>query len=468
MGKTRWGVCATLRGVRFTAVAMLLFASLLTLDSIITVGAATVTANIFTDPTPGACATSGTGNCSLRETVIFANAHPGTSIVLLAGIYRLTIGYTGAIDGTTGALDLTGTMTLMGAGQASTIIDASGMTPLDDRALTVESGGNATLSGITIHGDSRGGYIGGGILSSGTLVLADSTVAASSAQTGGGIAITGGQATLDHVTIGGAGSDGNTATTGGGISVGQGQVTIRNNSQIVGNRAATGGGMSTSGTILMDTTTVMNNALVPPSCNCTGFVPYNGGGIYNAASGTLTITNSEVSHNSATLTTNSGGGIFNHGTITLTNVVIDNNAAAWFGGGLASMTVYTPWDMPVATLTNVTVRDNRANGGGGVVTDNMLTMHSSTVSHNTSELGGGMEVAGTTTIDASTISDNSAYEDGAILNESTTTITNSTINAEYCHQYQRHRHFRVTTPREQHRERERLDDWGRHRQQLRG
>ena len=71
-----------------------------------------------------------------------------------------------------------------------------------------------------------------------------------------------------------------------------------------------------------------------------GSAPANsGGGIYN--SGTLTLTNSTVSGNSAT---SGGGAIFNNnaGTLTLTNSTLSGNTAGGHGGGILNYGTLTP------------------------------------------------------------------------------------------------------------------------------
>ena len=80
----------------------------------------------------------------------------------------------------------------------------------------------------------------------------------------------------------------------------------------------------------------------------------DGGGIDNA--GTLTLTNSAIDNNSATL---QGGGIDNAGTLTLSNSTIDNNSAG-AGGGIDNS--------GALTVTNCTIADNEAGGSGGTVT----------------------------------------------------------------------------------------------------
>jgi hypothetical protein len=111
---------------------------------------------------------------------------------------------------------------------------------------------------------------------------------------------------------------------------------------------------------------------------------FEGGGIYNA--GTLTLSNSTLSGNSAargagiynvgTLTligstlsgnmaTNIGGGIGNNGQLTLSNSTLSGNSAGQDGGGI--------WNFDSFTATNATITANRADAdfdnsgqGGGI------------------------------------------------------------------------------------------------------
>jgi CSLREA domain-containing protein len=106
----------------------------------------------------------------------------------------------------------------------------------------------------------------------------------------------------------------------------------------------------------------------------------NGGGIYNG--GTLTLTNSTVSGNTAS-GGGSGGGIYNGGTLTLTNSTISGNTAS-VGGGIFG-------EGGALTLTNSTLSGNTASSfGGGIELENgTLTLTNSTVSGNTSGSDGG-------------------------------------------------------------------------------
>ncbi|MDL1920884.1 sortase, partial [Chloroflexi bacterium CFX5] len=149
----------------------------------------------------------------------------------------------------------------------------------------------------------------------------------------------------------------------------------------------------------------------------------NGGGIYS--NGTLTVTNSALSNNSAN---QNGGGIYNSGTLTVTNSALSNNSANSSGGGIYNRN-------GTLTVTNSTLSGNRAafGDGGGIYNDNgTLTVTNSTLSGNSAGNGGGgiYNFFGTLTVTNSTISGNSAgWSGGGIYNYfGTATVTNSTIS----------------------------------------
>ncbi len=146
-----------------------------------------------------------------------------------------------------------------------------------------------------------------------------------------------------------------------------------------------------------------------------------GGGIVNA--GTLTVTNSTLSGNSAPL--GDGGAISNEqsGTLTLTNSTVSANFAQSVGGGIAN-------EGGTLTLTNSTISTNLAEvDGGGIANSGTLTLTNSTVSANVAQRGGGgIESFGTLTVTNSTLSGNSAHTGGAIDNAGTLTVTNSTLS----------------------------------------
>ncbi len=142
-----------------------------------------------------------------------------------------------------------------------------------------------------------------------------------------------------------------------------------------------------------------------------------GGGIRN--SGTLTVTNSTLSGNTAS--GDSGGGIYNNGTLTVTNTTLSGNTAT-FGGGIANN--------GTLTLTNSTLSGNTVTNGGGIFNSGTLTLTNSTLSNNSaSNNGGGIANAGPLTLTNSTISGNSATSGGGIFNTNSALTLNNTIVA---------------------------------------
>jgi CSLREA domain-containing protein len=126
-----------------------------------------------------------------------------------------------------------------------------------------------------------------------------------------------------------------------------------------------------------------------------------------------------------------GGGILNHGTLTLTDVSFtDNNA---FGGvGIGNTSGGGLYNLGAATLTNTTFGGNTAaDGGGGFYNSNIATVTNSTFTDNSAALGGGIynSGGGTMTLANSTITDNTVSNDGGgIVNEHALTITDGTIS----------------------------------------
>ncbi len=98
-------------------------------------------------PGNGACATGG-GACTLRAAVMESNALAGADrIALAAGTYSLTLGAAGEDLAAQGDLDVTGSLTIVGAGASATIIDGGDV----DRIFDVRSGGNLVLDGLEIR-----------------------------------------------------------------------------------------------------------------------------------------------------------------------------------------------------------------------------------------------------------------------------------------------------------------------------
>ena len=148
-----------------------------------------------------------------------------------------------------------------------------------------------------------------------------------------------------------------------------------------------------------------------------------GGGIINRDMATLTLTGSTVSGNTAT---NFYGGIANYGTLTLADSTVSGNTATFNGGGI--------YNVGTLTFTDSTVSDNTAESGvaGGIYNNGTLMLTNSTVSDNTATSAGGIYNLGegvTLTLMNSTVSGNTATSSaGGIYNYGESTLTNSSVS----------------------------------------
>ncbi len=139
--------------------------------------------------------------------------------------------------------------------------------------------------------------------------------------------------------------------------------------------------MENGGTLTLTNSTVSGNSAT-----------YDAGGIYNY--GTLTLTNSTVSGNS---TIYDAGGIYNQGTLTLTNSTVSGNSTTYDVGGI--------YNWGTLTLTNSTVSGNSASWTGGIYTYGPLTAKNSIVANNA---GGNCYLEGTITSQGHNLSDDAS------------------------------------------------------------
>ena len=200
------------------------------------------------------------------------------------------------------------------------------------------------------------------------------------------------------------------------------------------------------------------------SGNVAGGASGAGGGIFNSTAGTVTVSSSSITGNSAS----TGGGIEDASDqsgvtgVTLTGVKLESNVASGNGGGLhvtgagdtsiTNGTVNTNsaaveggglWNNTgTLTIDGTTLDGNTASGsaatdGGGAVFNNggTLAITGATLSNNFADQGSGGGGAifnlagGTLTLDTSNVTTNHADANGAgLLNHGTATITNSTID----------------------------------------
>ena len=127
-------------------------------------------------------------------------------ITLVAGTYTLMTINNGTTPDTNGLPVITSTLTIMGAGAATTSIERAASAPAF-RLLNVAATGSLTLEGLTLRGGavSRVGNIGGeggGIFTDGTVTLTNCTLTENTAVLGGGIHNTGnGTVTITNCTL---------------------------------------------------------------------------------------------------------------------------------------------------------------------------------------------------------------------------------------------------------------------------
>jgi predicted outer membrane repeat protein len=230
-----------------------------------------------------------------------------------------------------------------------------------------------------------------------------------------------------NLTIQGQGA--NTAVDGTGISgsvftINAGVTATIQDITIRNGSVFFGGGSGTGGGIFNHGTVTISNSTLSGNSATIG-----GGGIFN--DGTVTISNSTLSGNSAT----GGGGIFNRGTVTLSNSTLSGNFATSHGGGISNY-------VGTVTLSNSTLSDNSAtyfgggiyNYGGGIFNGSTVTISNSTLSGNSTTsttyygYGGGIFNRGTVALSNSTLSGNSATSfGGGIYSSGTTTVKNSIV-----------------------------------------
>lgn len=230
------------------------------------------------------------GAHSLRQAILDANA---TS----AEADTISIQVTGTINLTSGLPALSTNINIQGAGPNWLIMRGGG----DFAIVNVSSGGNVTLSGVTITNGING------IGNSGTLTLNNVAVIANDTGGSGGGISNDGWLTLNNSTVGWNVS----ALSGGGIyNTG---TLILNNSTVSGNYAwAVGtGGIENGGTLTVNNSTVSDNQGTPNESGVGGV-----GGIANY--GTLSL-------NSSTISDNIGAGLNNGATATVRNTIVSWN-----------------------------------------------------------------------------------------------------------------------------------------------
>ncbi len=348
------------------------------------------------DTNDGLCTTS---DCSLREAVLWSNACPGTQTVQIpAGTYALTRTGVGEDAASTGDLDITDSVSILGEGNP--VIDGN----RQDRVFEVFAGTTNDMTGIIVqHGYAQSG---GGIRNHGILRVHNSIVrenAADLAAVGTGFRHGGG--VLASMAAGGGGF----ANGGGILSENDGTLTM-DGSEVIGNSADQGGGIMviangvTFPLMELHETSVAENA-----------ARVEGGGLWLDNAVHASLDRFEIRDNSAG--TSDADGIYNAATLTLTQGSITGNHGGINGGGI--------YNEPAGDITarEVLIENNHARLGGGIYNKGPARFYQSAIVNNLAERGQGggvynFDTDAALTIDNTTISGNQGpLGGGAIRND---------------------------------------------------
>jgi CSLREA domain-containing protein len=373
------------------------------------------------------------GLCSLREAVLAANtdaasgvspgecpAGSGADTIEFApslpapAVFNLTVIGPGEDNALSGDLDLSGDLTIVGAGLSATIVDGGSA----DRVFQILAGANVTLSGVAVrNGNPGSGVSGGGIAVDGTarLTLNDSAVMNNTGLTGGGVYVQG-LLTLNNSAV--------ENNQGGGVLNDAGlllftNVDIINNSGDFGLSNQNGGvlemvggrisGNLGGGLYNWNADATLGNLVIADNAQ--------GGGVQNLATGlataSLTLSNSEVLTNTAT----SGAGILNEGlaaVVQISNARVGANIASSGGGGINNN--------GVMILTASLIDHNQGRSGGGIDhSGSSLQLTNTTLSGNiATDNGGGLHNRGSATVNNTTFSGNQADTGANIYNDGDT------------------------------------------------
>ncbi len=318
--------------------------------------------------------------CTLRAAVMQANrmSNAGSIIKLPPGTYTLIIPASLADGEENGDLNLAipsgyypGPTMIKGAGAANTTIDANGI----DRVLRVDAGRSVSISGVSMINGLVQSHDGGGISNSGNLVLSDSVVRHNSAVFLNGHGGFGGGivnlGVLQATRV--AFSDNHASGNGGGIAISPPGTLTLSHSTLSANTASSGGGIELDSNV--DSNSV---STVEFSTFADNTASYEGGGLVISAA-SFAMASSTVSRNKAYF----GGGLSAHGSLSITNSTISQNQASTDGGGI--------YNNGVAKVYNSTIAynqaDSDANGigdGGGVwnLSDKTFEVHNSLLAGN--------------------------------------------------------------------------------------
>lgn len=395
-------------------------------------------------------------HCSLREALLLANAASNPDEILLGSASAMRT-ISGVITLTDSLPTLRTPITIHGPGADVLSIDAAATPQSPRRVFTLTGAANVALDAVMVRG-GRAASGGGVQLDSGAVARLTRVVVTDNealSLVGGGILVFGGsELVLEDVDLIANRAFGTTSPfgAGGGIAVAGGSAldmrrgVVRNN---VANRYIGGGIFGSGSTVLLTDVLVENNE---------AYSSGGGVGMWDSA-GTLIMQGGVIRGNRilALAPSGVGGGVIvgagslavgQRMTLTMRDVLLENNAARTQGGGLQLVRNVA------ATLTRVTVRGNTLGGVGtsafrvgagmyvGSLADVVLrqsTVHGNVLSDASSALDGGGGIAalalettqlGSLVIDGSTISNNGSSAAGGGLGvggAQSVVMTNSTV-----------------------------------------
>ncbi|RMF02813.1 MAG: CSLREA domain-containing protein, partial [Chloroflexi bacterium] len=159
--------------------------------------------------------------------------------------------------------------------------------------------------------------------------------------------------------------------------------------ELVGLTLQNGGNVDNGGGIFNTGTLKLTDVVITGNLAISSVVPVVGGGIDNA--GTLEMTDSAISFNTARATGpanfSDGGGLHSSGAVTLTRTLVNNNQADSVAGGIGGG-IFN--EMNLVTLVDSRVLTNSAHQGGGLYNQGDVALNNSRVSGNTATVGAGM------------------------------------------------------------------------------
>ena len=435
--------------VRFMCLSVVLMATAAAAN------AATFVVNSFDDladatPGDGVCATA-TSVCTLRAAISEANALAGDdSITLPAGTYTQSLTAANEDLNAGGDWDITSTITINGADQATTIVQAAvSAGTATERVFNVRAGGNLTLNNMTVRNGRFNGTMstatrGAGIENNGILAINNVTLRDNQINSTSGNPI-------------GAGIH----NAGASVSITNSSITNNTNTRVTGG-SAFGGGLTSivAATITISNSSISNNTATSLAGGF-GF----GSGMYLESTFNVNATNSHFDNNVGSgpsgangtgirALSNSGAAVFNATECTFNNNTTSGGPAQ--GVAVQFFTVTAAGATVTATIERSSISGNlgssngvglNATANGGPITVNL---NRSTVANNlggtngggifASNSGGTASSSVTVNVTNSTLSGNTASANGGgaafeqvaggavALNLNFATVTNNRAN----------------------------------------